>query len=236
MMQSGTGLFGILFLSGFLGSLGHCLGMCGPLVMMVGIQIKKQEGNPWLFQSIYHLSRIIVYAILGAVIGGIGSLLGLGSQINFLAGIASLILGIGVIFFGLGYLGWLPISGLDSPDEWFGRVFGQALQRGGIPGLIMLGALNGVLPCGLVYSALLLSASGGSPFRGMLGMIAFGIGTFPALLVVGLGAGELSIRFRQTLTRLAGFLMMVTGLQLTLRGLAALGILAHLQIGDLIFW
>jgi sulfite exporter TauE/SafE len=235
-MQTGTGLFTILLLSGFLGSLGHCLGMCGPLVMMLGVQIKRQQRTAWPVHLLYHTSRIVMYAILGAVVGGIGSLLGLGSRINSLAGVTSAILGIGVVFFGLGYLGWLPFRGLDAPDKWFGTAFGKVLQRGGLTGVLMLGALNGLLPCGLVYSALLLSASGGSFFRGMLGMFTFGIGTIPALIIVGLGAGALSVRFRQTLTRCAGVLMVVAGLQLLLRGLAALGIMSHFQVGELIFW
>jgi sulfite exporter TauE/SafE len=235
-MQTSSGLFGILFLSGFLGSLGHCLGMCGPLVMMLGVQIKRQQRIAWPLHLLYHTSRIVVYAILGAVVGGIGSLLGLGSQINFVAGITSAILGIGVVVLGLGYLGWLPIRGLDAPDEWFGRMFGKAMRRGGLSGVILLGVLNGLLPCGLVYSALLLSASGGGVLQGMLGMLLFGLGTLPALVLVGLGAGALSVRFRQTLTRLAGVLMVIAGLQLTLRGLAALGLMPHFQVGELIFW
>jgi sulfite exporter TauE/SafE len=236
MLTNTSGFFSVLFLSGFLGSLGHCLGMCGPLVLMLGVQVKHQQRAAWVVHALYHASRIVVYAILGTVIGGIGSLLGLGSRINFMAGITSTILGLGVILLGLGYLGWLPLRGLDTPDEWFGRLFGKLLKRGGISGILLLGALNGLLPCGLVYSALLLSASGGSLLRGMLGMLVFGIGTFPALIVVGLGAGALSARFRQTLTRFAGGLMMIAGLQLLLRGLAALGVMSHFQIGELIFW
>ena len=235
-MQTGSGIFGILFLSGFLGSLGHCLGMCGPLVMMLGVQIKQIGGVNWLLHLLYHTARILVYMVLGAVIGGIGSLLGVGSRINLAAGIASTILGIGVILFGLGYLGWLPFRGLDTPSDWFSRLFGKALHRGGISSVILLGTLNGLLPCGLVYSALLLSASGGGVLPGLWGMFLFGIGTLPALMIVGLGAGVLSVRFRQRLTQLAGILMLLAGLQLTLRGLAALGAMPHFQIGELIFW
>jgi sulfite exporter TauE/SafE len=235
-MHTNTGLLSILLLSGFLGSIGHCLGMCGPLVIMLGIQIKNQQLSVWPAHFLYHTSRIIVYAMLGAIVGGIGSLLGIGSQINIVAGIASTILGMVVALFGFGYLGWLSILQLDTPTQWFGRVFSRVLKRGGLSGVIFLGALNGVLPCGLVYSALLLSASGGGVFQGMLGMLFFGIGTFPALIFVGLGAGALSARFRQMLTRFAGVLMVVAGLQLTFRGLAALGIMPHFQVGELIFW
>lgn len=235
-MQSHNGLFGILLLSGFLGSLGHCLGMCGPLVIMLSIQIKNQGLPTKLSHFLFHFSRIIVYAILGAVIGGIGSLLGLGSQINVVAGITSAILGILVMAFGMGYLGLLSFLNFDSPAQWFGRAFKKAIKSGGISGIIILGALNGILPCGLVYSALLLSANGGGVIQGMFGMFLFGLGTIPALIFVGLSAGAISARFRQTLNRMAGILMLIAGLQLILRGLAALRILPHLQIGAIILW
>ena len=110
------------------------------------------------------------------------------------------------------------------------------LKRGGLVGLVGLGAINGWLPCGLVYSALLVAASSGGATPGALGMFLFGVGTIPALLVVGVGAGALSARIRQTLTRGAGFLIAVVGLQLMLRGMAALSVVPHLRLVDAVLW
>jgi sulfite exporter TauE/SafE len=229
-------VYGILLLSGFLGSLGHCLGMCGPLVVMVGVQLRARglAGTP--YHLLYHGTRIVVYALLGAIVGGVGSLLGMGSRLSLVAGIVSLLLGLIVVFFGLGYLGWLPLGRLEKTGDWMNRAMGRAFQRGGLLGVALLGALNGLLPCGLVYSALLIAASIGGSLPGALGMTLFGIGTIPALLVVGMGAGALSVRVRQTLTRVAGILIIVAGLQLALRGLATLGAVPHLQLGGLVFW
>jgi hypothetical protein len=110
------------------------------------------------------------------------------------------------------------------------------LQQGGWRGVVALGALNGLLPCGLVYSALLLAASTGEAGRGALGMALFGLGTFPALLTLDLGAGALGVRFRQTMMRLAGGLMLLVGLQLVLRGGAALHFWPHLNWGGFVVW
>jgi sulfite exporter TauE/SafE len=234
-VASTTGLYGILLVTGFLGSLGHCLGMCGPLVTIVGLQL-KQGGKSAFFHLLYHTARLIVYAVLGAVVGGIGSLLGLGSQLSRLAGIVSLVLGVGVILFGASYLGWLPWGRLEGAGNWVSTGMNRALKQGGVRGVFLLGALNGLLPCGLVYSALLVTAASGGSLPGALGMFLFGAGTVPALLVMGLGAGALSVRLRQTLVRVAGILIVIVGVQLALRGLAALHIAPHLHLGGLVIW
>jgi hypothetical protein len=100
----------------------------------------------------------------------------------------------------------------------------------------LLGALNGLLPCGLVYSALLLAATAGGPLAGGAGMAVFGLSTVPALFVVGVGAGALSTRWRQVLLRVAGAFIVLVGVQLALRGLAGLDTVPHLKIGGLMIW
>jgi sulfite exporter TauE/SafE len=102
--------------------------------------------------------------------------------------------------------------------------------------VLALGALNGLLPCGLVYSALLVAASTGSLLMGAAGMAVFGLGTLPALLVMGIGAGALSARVRQAFVRVAGVLIVVVGVQLVLRGLAGWGVLPHLHLGRVMLW
>lgn len=231
-----TGTFGALFLSGLLGSLGHCLGMCGPLVTMLGIQLKARKPTGWPYHLLYHASRVGVYVILGTIVGGLGSVLGLGDSFGKVTGIVSLLLGLGVVLLGLGYLGWLPLGRIERAGTWINQAMDWALQQGSSVRVLALGALNGLLPCGLVYSALLVAASTGSPLTGTAGMAIFGLGTLPALLVVGVGAGALSARVRQTFVRVAGVLIVVVGLQLALRGLAAWGAVPHLHLGRLMLW
>jgi sulfite exporter TauE/SafE len=233
-MNPQTNVFGALLLSGLLGSLGHCLGMCGPLVMMIGARFGGHGRPVVAYHLLYHSARVAVYALLGAGVGGLGLILG--SWLHHLAGVISLSFGVGVVLFGLGYLGWSLPRQAEGRGAWINRAMTSALQRGGPLGVLSLGALNGLLPCGLVYGALLMAGSTGKPFSAALGMVVFGAGTLPALLVAGLGAGMLSIRVRQTMARVAGVAIVIVGLQLGLRGMASLGWVGHLRLGGLMIW
>ena len=227
----------ILFFSGLLGSLGHCLGMCGPLVLMVGAQF---SGIAWTSvlprYLLYHSARIVVYSLLGLLVGTFGLLIGMGARLTHIAGIISLIIGTGIILLGLRYLGWLPLGRLEGSSDLISGMMNKALRRGGLWGLASLGALNGLLPCGLVYSALLAAASTGSPVKAALAMAAFGAGTLPALLILGMGAGMLSVRARQVMSRAAGLLIMLVGVQLILRGAAGIGWVSHWKLGGVMIF
>jgi sulfite exporter TauE/SafE len=236
MMALDTGTLGVLFLSGLLGSLGHCLGMCGPLVTMFGVRSRARKLAGLPYHLLYHTSRVSVYVLFGALVGGAGSALGLGDSLGKAAGTVSLLLGLGVVLLGMGYLGWLPLGRIEGPSDWLSRAMNWALQQGSSARVLLLGALNGLLPCGLVYSALLVAASTGGLLMGAAGMAVFGLGTLPALLVVGVGAGALSARVRQVFARVAGVLIMVVGVQLVLRGLAGWGVVPHVHLGRLMLW
>jgi sulfite exporter TauE/SafE len=230
-------MISVLFFSGLLGSLGHCLGMCGPLVLVVGSQFGKLSWWERLSRYlVYHSSRILVYAMLGLVAGALGLLIGLGSNFNYLSGIISLILGVGIILLGFRYIGWLPLGRFEGSSAWIGKMTKKALKRGGWLGVASLGGLNGLLPCGLVYSALLAAVALGSPGKSGLAMAAFGAGTLPALLVLGMGAGLVDRRFRQSMARVAGALIILVGLQLILRSAAGLGWLPHWMPGGMMIF
>lgn len=233
-----TRVYGPLLLSGLVGSLGHCMGMCGPLVMMVAAQLRAHKLPLLPHYFLYHGARVLVYALLGMLAGGLGTLFGLGTHLSGPAGVVSLLLGASVILLGASYLGWLPFGRFEGAGSWLKGAMGWALRRGGPAGVLVLGALNGLLPCGLVYSALLVAATTGGPLRGALGMVLFGSGTLPALLMVGAGAGALTLstRVRQVMSRIAGVLIIVVGLQLALRGMAGLGVVAHWRLGGLMIW
>ncbi|MFN2264423.1 MAG: sulfite exporter TauE/SafE family protein, partial [Anaerolineales bacterium] len=98
--MTSTSLWITLLLSGFLGSLGHCLGMCGPLNLMVVAQIRKNNLLALPNFSLYHAVRVLVYVLLGAVVGALGSLLGLSRQLTTLGGLVSLVLGIAILLLG----------------------------------------------------------------------------------------------------------------------------------------
>jgi sulfite exporter TauE/SafE len=235
-MDANLSIFGTLFLSGLVGSLGHCLGMCGPLVIMVGYQLKPHGVALLPYYLLYHAARITVYAVLGMIAGLIGSMLGLGDHLGRLGGIISLALGLATVLFGLSYLGWLPGIRVENASQRLSKAMSFALRRGGPWGVAILGVLNGLLPCGLVYGALLVAISTGGPLTGGLGMLIFGAGTIPALLILGVGAASLGVRTRQAFARLAGLLIVIIGVQLALRGMAGLSVLPHLKLGELMLW
>lgn len=203
---------------------------------MVAAQMRKNDRSLLPNFSLYHVTRVLMYVLFGALVGAIGSLLGLSRQLTALGGVISLLLGIAILLIGTGYLGWLRSFPLEGASHWWNIALSRTLKQGGWGGVALLGALNGLLPCGLVYSALLLAASTGAAWRGALGMGLFGLGTFPALLALDLGAGALSVRFRQGMMRLAGVLMLLVGLQLVLRGGAALHFWPHLRWRSIVLW
>jgi sulfite exporter TauE/SafE len=255
--------------AGLLGGLGHCLGMCGPLVALAGIRLREQRtaralpGRDAAGQArdgakqarlvrraarraaprflvtptlVYHGARVAVYAALGAVVGAVGSLLDLAGRVTILGAIVGIILGLAVLAMGLGYAGLLPGIARERGTRWWGRTAGWALRRPGLSGAALLGALNGLLPCGLVYGALLVAASTGSAGGGALCMVVFGVATFPALAIVQTGVGSLDPTRRLWLMRAAGVVVVLIGIQLCLRGLATLGVAPSVHLGGLMLW
>jgi sulfite exporter TauE/SafE len=227
---------GTMLITGALGSLGHCLGMCGPLVAMIGLQLPRSGLQAVPRHLVYHAARISVYALLGALSGGAGAFLGMRTGLMGASGWVSLALGAAVIVFGLAYLHWLPARWMGAATPWLRRAMGRALRWRNWGGLAVLGALNGLLPCGLVYTALLLAAASGSAARGALGMALFGSATLPLLLVLGAGAAAVSVNVRRRMAQLGGAFVVLVGLQLVLRGSAGLGVLSHHMLGGLMLW
>jgi sulfite exporter TauE/SafE len=235
-LMAGPTMYITLLLSGLVASASHCAGMCGPLVLMVGSRIRGGFASRLERLLTYHGARVVVYGLLGALVGGAGGLIGLGTSLTRLAAGVSVVLGASLLLVGLGYLGLLPRLQVDVAGGWIGRTMGRLLDDEGPKGTILLGALNGLLPCGLVYSALLMASSVGSAGAGALGMIAFGTGTLPALLFLGLGGRVLSTWARKVMMRVAGLLFVLVGLQLVFRGLAAFAVIPHLHLGGVVFW
>jgi sulfite exporter TauE/SafE len=263
-LDTGTTL-AALALTGLLGGLGHCTGMCGPLVALAAIKLRERRADHPVAAGAsdadrrmasaqttgvgrrasrlmvgstvaYHAARIVVYAALGAVVGGIGSLFGLAGGLTTLGAAVSILLGVAVLAMGLGYAGLLPRMAREHGARWWTRVTSWALRRRGLGGAVLLGALNGLLPCGLVYGALLVAAGTGGAGSGSLAMLVFGVATLPALVVIQTGAGVLTGGRRRWLMRVAGVIVSLIGIQLCLRGLTTLGAIPSVHLGRLMLW
>jgi sulfite exporter TauE/SafE len=209
--QTARGLWAIpaLALAGLAGSVVHCVGMCGPFVLgqaadrMARLPAGRMCEAARLRSGLllpYHAGRIATYAALGAAAGALGSLTlptALPAGLLALAGTLFLLLALGRAWPGL-HLGG-GIAALAGP----------AGRLGGLP----LGLALGLLPCGMVYAALAAAASLG-PLLGAAAMIAFGLGTVPALVVVavlGVAAGR---RWNTALRALAPWLLGANGVLL----------------------
>lgn len=194
---SPPGIYLTAFLVGLLGGV-HCLSMCSGLVGSLTLGLDPRvRGNPLRmlpFQLGYNLGRIAGYVVAGAIAGGFGALLlQLGTlQVaqRVLYGLAGLVM----ILLGLYLGGWWRILGLT---ERLGLYLWRRLEPLGrrllpvrnIRDALLLGFLWAWIPCGLVYSVLISAVSAGGPLPGALVMLAFGAGTLPNLVGIGLLAG-----------------------------------------------
>lgn len=198
-MQNEFSLF-VLFTLGLFSSF-HCIGMCGGIIgaLTFGLdsEIRANKSRLAVYITAYNLGRLTSYAIAGTIIGAIGmTLVGfLGMDTAHI--ITRVLSALMMISVGMYIAGWFPqFSKLDKLGTKFWKKIqpvGQRLMPVKSPWQAFgFGMVWGWLPCGLVYTALLLVAAGGSASYGGLGMIAFGLGTLPAVMGMGLATGSLS--------------------------------------------
>jgi len=201
----------------FLGSIGHCLGMCGGFVMTYTIS-KMNPTDSKFVQSMYHMlynfGRVSTYTILGALFGYFGSLW----EINPLTR-ASLffITGILMVLMGFSFAGKLKfLNSIEVPISnynWFKKIFTSQMNSGHKSSFFILGMLNGLFPCGLVYTMLVTATATSSALYGALVMFIFGIFTMPALFtfafVMSLFSGQ---KFRSLMIKLAGLSVVLFGI------------------------
>jgi len=185
------------FMTGFMGS-GHCFAMCGGIAGSIGALTVSSGGkSPRQALAQFHLGRLLSYAILGAVAGGLVGLVSLLSQLNDIGRWLRLATAAMVALIGLRFL--LNWHGLDFIERngalLWKRISPWMLKTAGEsngPVRLLLGLGWGLLPCGLVYSMLLTAGSTGGMLAGSTTMLAFGAGTLPAMLGLTLAAPGLS--------------------------------------------
>ncbi len=205
---------GIAFALGLLGSL-HCAAMCGPLMLALPVA----PGGPARFiagRIIYQLGRIATYCLLGSVAG-------LAGKSIYLAGFQQwLSIALGVAVLG-GFLASKRVA-LSAPVvrlvAGLKLAMSAQLQRRSFRSLTLLGLLNGLLPCGLVYVALAGAVARGSILSGVGYMAAFGLGTLPTMLGISLSGKIFPLALRLKLrSAIPVGVCLLAGL-LILRGLA----------------
>ena len=208
--------FIIILTTAFLGSLGHCIGMCGGIVVAYS-STKIDQESTYIQQTSAHLAynfgRVTTYAILGAIFGFVGQVVAFTPTTK---GLLFVITGILMILAGLSLIG--NIKFLNSAEwsvskyAWYQNSFKKLMSNQSYVSFYLLGLLNGIIPCGLVYSFAIFAASTADPFAGALVMATFGLATIPALFFLGfltkfLQKGSL----RGTMMKLASLLVILYG-------------------------
>ena len=203
------------FLIGLAGSL-HCIGMCGPIALLI-----PTSKNPLVkfFQIItYNFGRVLTYSVFGFFFG----LLGKGFRIAEVAQYVSIITGTTIIIIALATLfsnnklansANKLFSNLFSPIK---KIFSKSL-RNEKKNLLAIGILNGFLPCGLVYGALLLTINANSITESVLVMAAFGIGTIPLMMLFMYFKSFINSKFN--FNKIVPFVILIMVIFLVLRGM-----------------
>lgn len=202
---------------GIAGSM-HCVGMCGPLVMALPAA-DESVGKRLVNRATYTIARITVYAAMGAIVG-------LGASVFDLSGygrVLSVVAGVSMIAIALAQLLWhkslLPTRWLQRHTAPLRAAAIRQAQRHPKRAMVFLGVVNGLLPCGLVTSALIGSALGGGVAQGVVFMAGFGVGTSPALLAIAFGASALRQRLGARLGIIIPLLAFTMGVLIVLRGM-----------------
>jgi uncharacterized protein len=214
-------LIATYLLTGITIGFGHCIGMCGPVV--ISFSLNLGDRNVTLPHLVYHCGRILTYTALGAVMGATGSFTIIAAHIRGLQIGAMLFTGVLIIAMGLAMADWIPqvrfLNPHGAPSGALARIFKKLSKGASTASYLPMGLALGLLPCGPVYTALLGAARAGMAaaniyqgiFTGMALMAAFGLGTMPALFILGKVANTGWTKFRNSFYKAGAVLMVILG-------------------------
>lgn len=197
---------------GIAGSL-HCAGMCSPLAMA----ITNANSGAMINRILYNLGRIAMYGTMGAIVATVGYALPMSKFQNLL----SVTLGVTLIMMGI-----IGITGIQIPFFTKGavkftamlkKIFSRFIQQKTPASLLLLGALNGLLPCGLTFLALTVCLALATPLEGFAYMFTFGVGTLPVMLGLVSVFGFVTNRLHWNVKRVTTGLMILSGVLLIAR-------------------
>ncbi|MDX9813204.1 MAG: sulfite exporter TauE/SafE family protein [Sulfurimonadaceae bacterium] len=201
----------------FLGSFGHCIGMCGGIVLAYSAT-KIDPTRPIYSKAISHLlysfGRVFTYTLLGGVFGFIGGV----ATFNHIAnGVLLIVAGVVMVLAALSLMGVFnfltTIEHSFSSTKWYKDSFRAILNSKSPSSFFTLGMLNGLLPCGFVYFFAITAASSGSSVDGALVMFVFGVATIPAMFAMGfLSSLAKATKVRKTMMILSSIAILIYGI------------------------
>jgi len=212
-----------IFIVALLGSIGHCIGMCGGFVLAYSTS-KIEPSRSKYFQTFAHLlysaGRIISYMFIGALFGYLGSAIGFSLMAK---GVLFIIIGVTMVFIGLSLSGKLKFLTLIehslAQSSLFKKLFKRVIQSKSLPSFLYMGILNGLIPCGLVYFFATASIASGSAFMGAIVMLVFGLATVPTLFVVGMLSSFISqMSWRKYALSMAAIIISLYGIYTGFKG------------------
>jgi uncharacterized protein len=205
------------FAFGFVGSL-HCIGMCGPIVL--ALPVGNHRWSMFAFgRFLYNLGRMVTYTLMGGAMGllGAGILLPVFQQdLSIIAGIFIILT---VVVKRLTRLSMPVPVFISGTLQRLQAKIASLLREQSVAALFLLGALNGILPCGFVYVAITAAAVSANVWTGMLFMAGFGFGTVPAMVALSISPRILSADFRAKIVKILPAFTIFIGILLVLRGL-----------------
>ena len=228
-MLSIDALYLIFFTTGFSVGFGHCIGMCGPISVSFSLHLKGK--NVFVSHGFYNAGRILTYAVLGGLMGVAGSFTAVSTRIANLQKGAMIVTGFLIVVMGLSINDWLPFGKyfkrVDHTQGIFVQGFRKLSEVKSPYAYFPIGLWLGLLPCGPVYTALIAAAGTGIEarhalyafFTGAGLMVAFGLGTVPAMILVAKLAGLKWLTSRRLVYRIGSFLMILVGIFYVINGM-----------------
>jgi len=203
---------------GLIGSF-HCIGMCGPIAVALPIGRFGWPGKT-IGTLLYNIGRSITYGLLGAIFG----LLGRGIEMAGFQQWASIVIGIVMIMTVVFPFLFRNQIDLDAMMNSFAggiiRRFRGLFGRQSYKNLFVIGLLNGLLPCGLVYVAVAGALNTNDVTMGIMYMVVFGLGTTPVMLSISLAGNVISQGIRKQVNKLIPWMIIFLGVLFILRGLS----------------
>lgn len=214
--------YGILFFIGLLTSL-HCVAMCGGINLSVCVRHKASDGDSKLDRLkpslLYSVGRVISYTIIGGIVGGIGSVVSFSGAAK---GLVAILSGIFMVIMGINMLNIIPALKKFNPR--MPKIFAKKVhENSGNRGPLVVGLLNGLMPCGPLQAMQLYALGTGSAMTGALSMFLFSLGTVPLMFGFGAVSSFLSSKFTHKMMKVSAVLVLLLGIIMLNRGLSLSG-------------
>ena len=206
----------------FLSSFSHCVDMCSGFLSLQTLFFKgKSKREILMLSTLYSLARIFAYVVLGALFGAFGAVISFSMQargvIFFIVGLMITFIGIALLFRGE----LLKFVENQKALNFVVRIAKTRIQKKNLTNFLLLGFLNGFLPCGVVYYFLALGILSANFIDSAFIMLVFGLCTLPAMLLASFVFGILNEKFKDIMFKISASIMIIDGIYLSFLGYRA---------------